>query len=122
MSNQDPLTGEILRAAFEVASTLGHGFLEAIYQRALAHELDLAGLRVAREVPFRVSYKGLEMGTYLADLVVEDKVVVELKCIDGPIGLPHVSQCLNYLRASGVRTGLVINFGRPRIEYRRVSL
>ncbi|MBC7952698.1 MAG: GxxExxY protein [Rhodospirillaceae bacterium] len=118
----DPLTREILRAAFEVGNTLGHGFLESVYQRALAHELYLAGLQTAREVPFRVLYKGQEMGTYVADLVVEETIIVELKSINAAIGLPQISQCLNYLRASGLKKALIINFGRARIEYRRVAL
>ena len=119
---KDPLTGAILRAAFEVSSTLGHGFLEVVYQRALALELSLAGLQAEREVPFRVLYKGYEMGTYVADLVVEKAVILELKAIETPIGAPQVSQCLNYLRASGLRTALILNFGKPRLEYRRVTL
>ncbi len=119
---KDPLTGEILRAAFEVSSTLGHGFLEVVYQRALCHELGLAGLKADREVPFRVLYKGREMGTYVADLVVENAVIVELKAIGTAIGTPHVTQCLNYLRASTLRTALILNFGKPRLEYKRVTL
>jgi GxxExxY protein len=117
---KDPLTDAILGAAFEVANALGHGFLEIVYQRALACELDIRGIPVEREVPYRVLYKGKEMGTYLADLVIGQKVIVELKSIPGELGAPHVSQCLNYLRASGLRTGLIINFGRPKLEYRRV--
>lgn len=119
---KDPLTEAILGAAFEVANALGHGFSESVYQRALAYELELRGISVAREVPFRVLYKGREMGTYLADLVVGGQVIVELKSIEGTLGAPHVAQCLNYLRASGVRTGLILNFGRAKLEYRRVTL
>lgn len=119
---KDPLTGEILRAAFEVSSTLGHGFLEVVYQRALSHELSLAGLTAEREVPFRVLYKGREMGTYVADMVVEQSVIVELKAIETNIGAPQISQCLNYLRTSGLRTALILNFGKPRLEYKRVTL
>lgn len=115
---KDPLTGKILRAAFEVSGMLGHGFVEVIYQRALAHELSLTGLSVTREMPFRVLYKGREMGTYIADLVVENTVIVELKAIEASIGAPQISQCLNYLRASG----LILNFSKPRLEYKRVTL
>ncbi|MBX9634375.1 MAG: GxxExxY protein [Magnetospirillum sp.] len=118
----DPLTGAILRAAFEVGNTLGHGFLESVYQRALAHELSLAGLQIVREMPFRIIYKGQEIGTYIADLVVEGSVIVELKAMDAAIGLPQISQCLNYLRASGLKKALILNFGRPRVEYKRVAL
>jgi len=118
---KDPLTGHILSAAFEVANTLGHGFLESVYQKALTHELVLAGLSVEREKPFKVIYKGAEIGTYVADLVVNDRVVVELKAVEA-LGPAHVAQCLNYLRAGDVKVGLLINFGRPRIEYRRLVL
>jgi GxxExxY protein len=111
---RDPVTHSIIGAAFEVARTLGHGFLEKIYQSALAHELTLVGLKVDREVAFRISYKGRDVGIYLADMIVERSVVVELKAFDGQIVGAHVGQCLNYLRASGIHTGLVINFGRPR--------
>ncbi len=116
------MTAEILRAAFEVAGTIGHGFLEGVYQRALAYELELAGLTVLREAPFRVMYKGREMGTYIADLIIEGRIIVELKAIEAQLGAAHVAQCLNYLRASGLKTALLINFGRPHIDYKRVSL
>jgi len=99
---KDPLTGAILGAAFEVANTLGHGFLESLYQRALAHELVLRGLLVGREVYFRVSYKGLDIGTYIADMVVEKEIIVERKEMDGNISVPQIAQCLNYLHASGL--------------------
>lgn len=121
VTSRDPLTEAVLGAAFEVANALGHGFLENVYQRALTYELELKGIAVRREVPFRVLYKSKEMGTYLADLVVGGTVIVELKSIESAIGAPHVAQCLNYLRASGLRTGLIINFGKPRLEFKRVS-
>ncbi|MGE5506077.1 MAG: GxxExxY protein [Actinomycetota bacterium] len=116
---KDPLTGAVLSAAFEVSNLLGHGFVEAVYQRALAHELMLRGIRAEREAPFRVTYKDQDVGTYVADLVVEGRVIVELKCTEALVPA-HMAQCLNYLNASGLKTGLLINFGRPRVEYRRV--
>lgn len=119
---RDPVTGAILGAAFEVANTLGHGFLEKIYQRALAHELLNAGLPVEREVPFPVVYKGLDVGTYVADMIVAKEVIVELKAIDSSLAAPQIAQCLNYLRASGLKKGLIINFGKPRLEYKRLVL
>jgi len=118
----DPLTHRIIGASFEVAKTLGHGFLEKIYKNALAHELSLAGFKVEREVAFRIIYKELDIGAYLADLIVERAVVVELKAMDGPIGGVHLGQCINYLRASGLKRGLVINFGQPRLQWKRVVL
>jgi GxxExxY protein len=121
MNTDDPLTRKILAGAFEVANTLGCGFLEAVYQRAMVHELASAGLAVEREVAFHVMYKGANVGTYIADMVVEEQVVVELKSVEG-LSSVHTAQCLNYLKASGIHTGLLINFGRPRIEYRRLVL
>lgn len=118
---KDPLTGRILSAAFEVANTLGHGFLESVYQKALAHELVLAGLPVERERAFKVIYKGTEIGTYVADMIVDSRVVVELKAVEA-LGPAHTAQCLNYLKAGDIKVGLLINFGRPRIEYRRLVL
>ncbi len=118
---RDPLTGLILKAAFEVSNSLGHGFLEAVYQKALAHELTLAGLVVEREKTFRIMYKGAEIGTYVADLIVDGQVVIELKSAEA-LNSAHVAQCLNYLKASGMKTGLLLNFGRPRVEYKRLVL
>jgi GxxExxY protein len=118
---KDPLTRRILAAAFEVSNSLGHGFLEAVYHRALAHELTLAGMIVEREKPFRIMYKGAEIGTYVADLIVDGQVVVELKSVE-TLNSAHVAQCLNYLKASEIKTGLLLNFGRPRIEYKRLVL
>lgn len=87
----------------------------------MAVELGRSGLAVGREVPFTVVYKGEEVGNYVADLVVEGAVVVELKSVES-LAATHVGQCLNYLRVSGLKTGLVLNFGRPKLEIRRVSL
>lgn len=118
---RDPLSHAILGAAFEVANVLGHGFLEAVYQRALLRELELQGLSAEREVAFKIEYKGIELATYVADLIVERRIIVELKAVDA-IGPSHVGQCVNYLRASGLSTALLINFGRPKLEFRRVKL
>lgn len=118
---KDPLTSRILAAAFEVSNTLGHGFLEAVYQRAMLRELSLAGLAAEREVSYRIGYKGEQIGAYVADLVVEGKIVVELKAVEA-LAQTHVGQCLNYLRCSGLHTALLLNFGRPKLEYRRIRL
>src|SRR5215470_12294903 len=94
------LTERILGAVFEVANTLGAGFLEKVYERALFHELKLRGMRAVKQPSFPVHYKGQRHGEYVADMVVEDVVIVELKCVDA-VGKEHMAQCLNYLRASG---------------------
>ena len=119
---QDPLTGRILKGCFEVMGKLGHGFAEVIYQRALAIELQEVGIRVEREVRFPVLYKDQEIGVFVADLIAEGNVIIELKALDGLLQPFHYGQCLNYMRVSAIPTGLVVNFGRPRIEWRRLSL
>jgi GxxExxY protein len=115
------LTASIIGAAFEVSNTLGHGFLETIYRKAMVHELSIKDLSVREEVPFDVTYKEATLGRYYCDLLVENTVIVELKAIDG-LNSSHVGQLLNYLKASGLCIGLLFNFGRPRLEYKRVLL
>ena len=117
----DSVTGAILKASFEVMNHVGHGFQEAIYQRALNLELTQAGLEVEREVQFPMSYKGNPIGMFIADFVVENSVIVELKALDAPLQPAHFGQCLNYMRVSALNAGLLINFGRPKLEYRRLN-
>jgi len=112
------ITGEIISAFYTVYNELGHGFLESVYVRALALELFQRRMNVAREVPVTVFYKGVTVGTYRADLVVADTVIVEVKAGE------HTSeadrpQLLNYLRASGKEVGLLLQFG-PKAALRRV--
>jgi len=94
------LSEKVLAAAFEVSNTLGAGFLEKVYQRALLRELGLRGIRCTAEASFAISYKGHSVGEYFADILVEDELVVELKCVEC-LANEHTAQCLNYLRASG---------------------
>ncbi|MEO5374335.1 MAG: GxxExxY protein [Alphaproteobacteria bacterium] len=115
----DDLTGRIIGAAFTVSNTLGHGFLESVYKNALVEELLNGGMRVAKEKAFRITYREKDVGLYVADLVVEDAVIIELKAIDA-LSSAHRAQLLNYLSASGLPVGLLMNFGRPRLEVRRV--
>ena len=104
------VSASVLACAYEVHNVLGPGLLESAYKACLARELRLKGLNYETETPIRVEYKGekLEVG-YRADLIVEDKVLVELKSIDRLLGI-HDAQLLTYLRLSGVRVGLLINF------------
>ena len=88
------LTERVLGAAFEVSNTLGAGFLEKVYQRALLRELDLLGIRAVAQASFAVSYKGQSVGEYFADILVEDVLVVELKCVEH-LANEHTAQCLN---------------------------
>jgi GxxExxY protein len=115
----DSLTEKTLSAVFEVANTLGCGFLEKVYQRALLRELALRGLKVVSEVSYVVRYKGQAVGEYFADLVVEDALVIELKCVE-KLANEHTAQCLNYLRASGRNVCILVNFQRPKVEWKRV--
>lgn len=122
-ANLDPrletITEQIIGAAFEVANTLGHGFLEAVYRNALRDEIELRGLAVESEKQYPVFYKGNQVGTYYADLVVAETVVVELKSVE-TLARDHVAQVINYLRASRLPVGLLLNFGTSRIQVRRV--
>ncbi len=112
------LTGEIIQAACSVHNTIGCGLLEKVYQNSLSWELELRGRKVSPEKEFGVIYRDKEVGTYYADLVVEDKVIIEVKSVER-IDDIHRAQLLNYLRISGLRVGLIINFARPRLEYER---
>lgn len=115
------LTEAVIGAAFEVANVLGAGFLEKVYERALIRELALHGVSAKAQVSFPVCYKGQYVGEYLADLVVEETLIVELKCVDR-FANEHLAQCINYLKAAGLRVSLLINFQRPRVEWKRILL
>jgi len=115
----EELTGRIIKAAFEVSNTLGCGFLEKVYENALALEVRAAGHQVQQQVPIRVLYRGQTVGDYCADMIVERAVLVETKATekDNPL---FAAQVLNYLRATGLPVGLLLNFGQPRLSYRRL--
>jgi GxxExxY protein len=119
MTHNDVLTEQILGCAYRVANELGPGFLEKVYENSLAHELRKAGLQVAQQVPLEVRYDGVVVGTYAVDLLVEGRVLVELKACKG-LEDAHTAQCLNYLKATGHATCLLLNFGKPKIEIRRL--
>ena len=112
------LTGEIIESAFNVHNTLGCGLLEKVYENSLAWELELRGRKVSSQKEFRVIYREKEVGIYYADLVVGDKVIVEVKAIEN-IDDIHRAQLLNYLRISGLRVGLIMNFAKPKLQYER---
>jgi GxxExxY protein len=110
VEGRDPRSRRVIGAAIEVHKALGPGLLESAYAACLAHELGERGVRVSREVPLPVVYKGRRMNVgYRMDLVVDDQLVVEVKSVEslGPI---HRAQLLTYLRLSGLRTGLLLNF------------
>ncbi|MDO9543083.1 MAG: GxxExxY protein [Kiritimatiellia bacterium] len=115
------LTGKIISCAFEVQNSLGCGFLEKVYQKALLYELQTKGLKVEIQKPIKIFYKDQNIGIYIADLIVEEKVIVELKTAEFLTKI-HLAQTLNYLKASGYEVGLILNFARPRLEYKRVVI
>jgi GxxExxY protein len=115
---EQELTGKILEGAFAVHNTLGCGFLEKVYSNALLTELWSMGLRCEQEIPIKVKYKDVLVGDYFADLVVEKRVPVEMKAC-ASLDSVHEAQVLNYLKASGIQVGLLMNFGKPKLQYRR---
>lgn len=106
-------------AIFEVHKELGPGFLESVYEKALLLELTSRGMKVDVEKIFDLTYKGKKVGTHRLDLIVEDKIVVELKTVER-FAPHHTAQLLSYLKASGHRLGILVNFSRAKVESRRV--
>jgi GxxExxY protein len=117
----NPLSNRITGCALTVLQTLGTGFLEKIYENAPLHELRKAGLDVAQQHSTLVHYDGIVVGQYAVDLLVERTVLVELK-VAKAIDDIHRAQCLNYLKATGLHLCLLLNFGRPRLEIKRIVL
>lgn len=106
----DDLTQMIIGCAYKVHNALGHGFLEKVYENALRIELEKLGLRVKQQEPINVTYEGQVVGEYYADLWVDERVVLEVKAVQ-TIAKAHEVQLVNYLSATGIDTGLVLNFG-----------
>ncbi len=113
------VTERIIGCAFVVGNTLGVGFLEKVYENALVHELRKQGLKVEQQRPIEVLYDGVIVGNYQADLLVEESVITELKAVTA-LAPMHFAQCMNYLKATGLTLGLLINFGTPKLEGKRV--
>jgi GxxExxY protein len=111
------LTGQIIGAFFKVYGTLGYGFLERVYDNALLIELQGMGLQVANQQPIEVYYQATLVGSYFADLVINGEVVIELKTAEGIVEA-HEAQLLNYLKATSIEVGLLLNFG-PKPQFRR---
>ncbi len=119
--NVNDVTRTVIGCAYTVSNSLGCGFLEKVYENALVHELAKHGLKIERQHAIKVQYDDVDVGYYIADMIVEDRVLIEVKNIDH-LGNPQVAQCLNYLKATGIRIGLLMNFGTPRVEIRRLVL
>jgi GxxExxY protein len=114
------LSGQTIGYAFTVINALGVGFLEKIYENALAHELRKAGLKVTQQHGMTVMYDGVKLGDYCADLLVEDALLVELK-VAKALDDSHRLQCVNYLKATGLQLCLLLNFGKLRLEIKRLA-
>ena len=115
------ISERIIGCAFAVSNGLGSGFLEKVYENALAHELRKAGLSVMQQHAMVAKYDGVVVGEFVADLLVESLVLVELKQTRS-VDDVHLAQCLNYLKVTGLRLCLLLNFGKPRVDIRRISL
>jgi len=115
------LTCRIRGAVFQVNKQLGSGFLEKVYENALLVELRNIGLSAEAQVPVKVRYKAHEIGEYFADIVVENQVIIELKAIEA-LQKSREAQLLNYLKATGYKVGLLINFTHPRAQIKRFVL
>src|ERR1700676_1188411 len=117
----DHLTERIIGSALTVSNTLAAGFLEKVYENALVHEHRKAGFAVAQQRGVTVMYDGVIVGDYAVDLLVQESVIVELKAIKAVTEI-HRAQCINYLRATGLQVCLLLNFGNPRLDIKRVVL
>jgi GxxExxY protein len=113
------ITKRIIGCAFEVSNTLGIGFVEKVYENALVHLLRKDGLKVIQQYPIKVSFEGIIVGDFVADLLIEDRVLVELKAVSALVN-EHTAQALNYLRASGLEICILINFGKSKIKIKRL--
>jgi GxxExxY protein len=114
------ITEKIIGCAYTVLNDLGSGFLEKVYENALVVELKREGLKVEAQHEIPVFYREVVVGNYVSDLLVENLVLVELKSVSGLDNI-HQAQCLNYLKATGLKTCLLLNFGKPKLEIKRFS-
>ena len=115
----EDLTAKILEACFEVMKELGAGFLESVYEKALVVALRQKGLDVKEQYPLSVKFRGQSVGEFYADILLENKVIIELKTTR-MLTPEHQAQLINYLNATGIEVGLLVNFGNPRLEYKRL--
>jgi GxxExxY protein len=113
------ITELIIGSAYEVANVLGSGFVEKVYENALVYELTANGLQAEQQKKIEVFYKEKNVGDYYADILVNEDIILELKAVKS-IELIHIAQCLHYLKGTGKKLGLIINFGTPRIQIRRI--
>ena len=114
------ISDKIIGAAFEVYNTLGNGFLEKVYENSLMEELKIRKINAVNQKPISVRYKNKIVGEYFADLIVENKIIIELK-VCKEIAPEHEAQLINYLKATGVKVGYILNFGyKEKLQYQRI--
>ena len=113
------ITEVIIGCAYKVGNGLGTGFLEKVYENALCYEINKSEFKVQQQHPINVFYENVIVGEYFADLLVQDEVVVELKAVKA-LGPSHFAQCMNYLKATGKKVCLLINFGAQKLEIKRI--
>ena len=118
---EEELTYKIRGCIYEVSKELGAGFLEQVYKNALLQELNNVDLKCESEKKIAVQYKGKEVGIYVADIIVQEKVILELKAVK-QLTKTHEAQILNYLKGTGIKVGLLINFSHPKAEIKRFIL
>lgn len=116
----EDITKKILEACFEVSNELGIGYLESVYEKALLIALRQKGLKAENQVSLKVAFRGEIVGEFFADILVEEKVLVELK-VANALSRENYAQTINYLKATKIKIGLLIDFGTPKIEYRRFT-
>jgi GxxExxY protein len=116
---RETVSQRVIRCAIDVSNTLGVGFLEKVYENALCVELRKEGLKFQSQKPIVVNYKGFQIGEYIADIIVEDKLLLELKAL-AALCSSHDAQVMNYLKATNLSVGLLLNFGRPKLGIKRI--
>jgi GxxExxY protein len=114
----EELSRKILQACFEVSNELGIGFLESVYENALLIALRQKGLRAEEQIDLQVRFRGVVVGDFSVGILVENKILLELKAVAALVK-EHQAQLINYLKATGMEVGMLINFGNPKLEYRR---
>lgn len=113
------LSQKIIEASLEIMTELGSGFLESVYEKSILIALTQKGISARSQVPLKVTFRGEVVGEYFADILVEDTIIVELKTVKALLP-EHQAQVINYLKATGIDVGLLINFGTPRLEVKRL--
>jgi len=114
------LSDKIIGCAFEVYNQLGNGFLEKVYEKSLMYEFSLNGIKAEIQVPIQILYKNKNVGDYFADIIVENKIILELKHTSNIENI-HIAQLINYLKATGFKLGYILNFGNDeKLQFKRI--